>query len=119
MSYEMSGEITSLSAEAKVGAHGVPHRVAIVRGFCGPRIAQNLPVEFFGRDAVSLLKGINEGDEIIVLFDIHAREWNGRAYVSLSARDVQKLSADSIPPPEIMPPTNGNSTESFHEYNDD
>ena len=59
----MTGELIAVGAIETVGKAGVPRVTAVIRGFCGPRCPQELPVEFFGREAVALLAGAApEGD---------------------------------------------------------
>lgn len=44
------------------------------------------------------------GQEVTVLFDIDAREWNGRWFNDIRAYDVRPFVASPAPAAEVMPP---------------
>lgn len=54
-------------------------------------------------DKVSLLNGINAGDDLEVSFDIESREFNNKWYHNINAWKVEKTgkgAGDDFPPPE-------------------
>lgn len=61
----------------------------------------------FGTEKVdNLLKYNHEGDDVVVSFDINAREYNGRWYNDINAWKVSKANADNAQPaPQPSAPT--------------
>ena len=58
--------------------------------------------EVFGADRLSRFN-IQIGQEVLVAFDIDAREWNGRWFNSIRAYDVRPYDASQMPQPAAQP----------------
>lgn len=58
--------------------------------------------EVFGADRLSRFN-IQIGQEVMVAFDIDAREWNGRWFNSIRAYDVRPYDASQMPQPAAQP----------------
>jgi hypothetical protein len=64
---------------------------------------RNVCFTLFG-DKVSLLNGINAGEEVEVSFNLESREYNGRWFHNINAWKIDKVTADAgmpVPPPEF------------------
>lgn len=65
------------------------------------------------KERVEQLKGLSEGDEVLVKFDLRGREYNGNYYVDLNAWRIEKGAAsgsaqpapsvDEAPLPDVEP----------------
>jgi len=50
------------------------------------------------KDKCEKLEGINEGDLVMVKFDVRGREWNDKYFVDLNAWDIKKMDAEGDAP---------------------
>ena len=50
------------------------------------------------KDKCEKLEGINEGDLVMVKFDVRGREWNDKYFVDLNAWDIKKMDAEGGAP---------------------
>ena len=85
MAYELSGKI-KLIQEAKTFDSGFTKREMVVTVEDG-RYPQDINLEFV-QDKVSLLDGLQAGQEVTVSFDIRGREYNGRYFNNLQGWKV-------------------------------
>ncbi|WP_299577917.1 DUF3127 domain-containing protein [uncultured Sunxiuqinia sp.] len=57
-------------------------------------------------DKISLLEGLNTGEDVNVSFSVESREFNGRWYHNINAWRIDRLAANGAPdmlPPEFTP----------------
>ena len=47
------------------------------------------------KEKVEQLKGLNEGDEVLIKFDLRGREYNGNYYVDLNAWRIERAAASA------------------------
>ena len=52
------------------------------------------------KDKISMLEGLNPGDELTVSFNVRGNEYNGRYFVNLQAWRIEKGAAAAAPAPE-------------------
>ena len=98
MTYELTGKI-KLIQEEQTFASGFNKREMVVTVDDG-RYPQDINLEFV-KDKISLLDGLEPGQEVTVSFDIRGREYNGRYYNNLQGWKV--VAADGDTPDEPAP----------------
>lgn len=98
MTYELTGKI-KLIQEEQTFASGFNKREMVVTVDDG-RYPQDINLEFV-KDKISLLDGLEPGQEVTVSFDIRGREYNGRYYNNLQGWKV--VAADSDAPDAPAP----------------
>ena len=98
MTYELTGKI-KLIQEEQTFASGFNKREMVVTVDDG-RYPQDINLEFV-KDKISLLDGLEPGQEVTVSFDIRGREYNGRYFNNLQGWRV--VAADSDAPAEPAP----------------
>jgi hypothetical protein len=57
-------------------------------------------------DKISMLNGVNEGDELNVAVNIESREYNGRWYTDVRAWKLERVAASQDPAPGTLPSDN-------------
>ncbi|MGQ7868518.1 DUF3127 domain-containing protein [Sunxiuqinia sp. sy24] len=69
-------------------------------------------------DKISLLQGLNTGEDVNVSFSVESREFNGRWYHNINAWRIDRLAANgpqgNLPPeftPDDIPPESGNQDD--------
>ena len=99
MSYELTGKI-KLIQEEQTFASGFNKREMVVTVDDG-RYPQEINLEFV-KDKISLLEGLQPGQEVTVTFDIRGREYNGRYFNNLQGWKVVSADSDAQdePPPQ-------------------
>ena len=100
MSYELTGKIKLIQDE-QTFASGFTKREMVVTVDDG-RYPQHINLEFV-KDKISLLEGLEPGQEVTVSFDIRGREYNGRYFNNLQGWKV--VAADSAAAEEPAPQT--------------
>ena len=109
--FNIKGKVKSVGQEQKI-SESFSKRELIVNELVGQR---EQPILFEAtQDRMSLLDGLNPGDEVNVSFYINGREWTAkdgtvRYFISLSVNAVERISGEegtTGPPPiseEILP----------------
>ena len=92
MTYELTGKI-KLIQEEQTFASGFNKREMVVTVDDG-RYPQDINLEFV-KDKISLLDGLEPGQEVTVSFDIRGREYNGRYYNNLQGWKVVAAAGDA------------------------
>jgi len=113
MSYELTGKI-KLIQEEQTFASGFNKREMVVTVDDG-RYPQDINLEFV-KDKISLLDGLQPGQEVTVTFDIRGREYNGRYYNNLQGWKVVSADSDTHdepPPQDDEPPPVGDKDIPF------
>ena len=113
MSYELTGKI-KLIQEEQTFASGFNKREMVVTVDDG-RYPQDINLEFV-KDKISLLEGLQPGQEVTVTFDIRGREYNGRYYNNLQGWKVVSPDGDASdepPPQDDEPPPVGDEDIPF------
>ena len=106
MTYELTGKIKLIQDE-QTFASGFTKREMVVTVDDG-RYPQEINLEFV-KDKISLLEGLEPGQEVTVSFDIRGREYNGRYFIILQGWKVvttDSAAADEPTPPWRNPVTN-------------
>ena len=91
MSYELAGVVKVVQDIETFKGGSFTKRGVVVTVEDG-KFPQDILLEFI-QDKVSLLEGVEPGDDVQVTFDIRGREYNGRYFNNLQAWRLQK--ADS------------------------
>jgi hypothetical protein len=102
VAYELTGKI-KLIQEAKTFDSGFTKREMVVVVEDG-KYPQEINLEFV-QDKVSLLDGLQPGQEVTVTFDIRGREYNGRYFNNLQGWKIATAAQDSAPQAEPYAPT--------------
>ena len=113
MTYELTGKIKLIQDE-QTFASGFTKREMVVTVDDG-RYPQDINLEFV-KDKISLLDGLEPGQEVTVSFDIRGREYNGRYYNNLQGWKVVAAdgdAADEPPPQDDEPPPMGDEEIPF------
>ena len=58
------------------------------------------------KDKISMLEGLNPGDELTVSFNVRGNEYNDRYFVNLQAWKIESNVTAEITPPSPAPPDN-------------
>ncbi|GAB3283621.1 DUF3127 domain-containing protein [Parahaliea aestuarii] len=90
MAYELTGKI-KLIQEPQTFNSGFTKREMVVTVDDG-RYPQEINLEFV-QDKISLLDGLQPGQEVTVSFDIRGREYNGRYFNNLQGWKVEAAAA--------------------------
>ena len=98
VTYELTGKIKLIQDE-QTFASGFTKREMVVTVDDG-RYPQEINLEFV-KDKISLLEGLEPGQEVTVSFDIRGREYNGRYFNNLQGWKV--VAADSAAAGEPAP----------------
>lgn len=96
--FELSGKVKEIFDEQTFGS-GFTKREFVVT--TADKYPQDIQFELV-KDKISLIDGVQKGDQVTVSFDIRGREWKGRYFVNLSAWKIQsggsKKGSDDEPP---------------------
>ena len=96
MTYELTGKIKLIQDE-QTFASGFTKREMVVTVDDG-RYPQDINLEFV-KDKISLLDGLEPGQEVTVSFDIRGREYNGRYFNNLQGWKVVAAEGDATDEP--------------------
>ena len=97
MAYDLTGKI-KLIQEPQTFNSGFTKREMVVTVEDG-KYPQDISLEFV-QDKISLLEGLQPGQEVTVTFDIRGREYNGRYFNNLQGWKISAPgAAASAPPP--------------------
>ena len=113
MTYELTGKIKLIQDE-QTFASGFTKREMVVTVDDG-RYPQEISLEFV-KDKISLLEGLEPGQEVTVSFDIRGREYNGRYFNNLQGWKVvaaDSAAADDPAPQGDEPPPMGDKDIPF------
>jgi len=101
VTYELTGKIKLIQDE-QTFASGFTKRELVVTVEDG-RYPQDISLEFV-KDKISLLEGLQPGQEVTVSFDIRGREHNGRYYNNLQGWKLVAAESESsgAAPPAYM-----------------
>ena len=97
MAYDLTGKI-KLIQEPQTFKSGFTKREMVVTVEDG-KYPQDISLEFV-QDKISLLDGLQPGQEVTVTFDIRGREYNGRYFNNLQGWRITVAEASSVPPPD-------------------
>lgn len=101
MAFDLTGKV-KLIQEPQTFASGFTKRELIVTVEDG-KYPQEISLECL-QDKVSLLDGLNVGQEVKVSFDIRGREYNGRYFNNLVAWKIESVGGAAAPAGDDRPP---------------
>ena len=92
MNLEMKGRVVKMldkqSGMTKAGKQWMKQGIVIDNG---AKYNSEVCFNFFGEDKLSLLDGLEQGDNVEVLFNLSSREYKGNYYTSADAWKIQKV----------------------------
>ncbi len=98
MAYDLTGKI-KLIQEPQTFNSGFTKREMVVTVEDG-KYPQDISLEFV-QDKISLLEGLQPGQEVTVTFDIRGREYNGRYFNNLQGWKISAAGAAASAPPPV------------------
>jgi len=114
MAYDLTGKV-KLVQDAQTFGKGFTKREVVVIVEDG-KYPQEISLEFV-QDKVSLLDGVEVGQEVTITFDIRGREYNGRYFNNLQGWKIQANGAAATS--DKPPVTDEEVPADFEEYEDE
>ena len=99
----IKGQIHKILDVGYFGQNNTPKQIIIVR--IDEKFNNEVPVEFVGEDNILMLTGYKEGDVIEISVCLGGREWKGKWYPSITAKEVTSVKSETIHSPLYSPPT--------------